>query len=419
MLTNAPAAEYANSMRLLGHTDMGGRPDGQQVMVNQGYAYVGHMFSQGFSVIDVRDPRAPEAAGYVPCPDGTWSLHLQSAEGLLLVANAQDLGRVRSLEDDRQYYSGSMSERLREESGRGYAAGVRIYETSDPATPKGGRLRRCRRRRCAPRLVRGRPLGLRLRDARRMERLHLHGARRQRSDGARVGGSFWLPGMHTAGGETPAWGDLRYSCHHGIVSGDTAYVTWRDGGVTLVDVTDRTRPTLISHRTWCPPFGGGTHNALPLPDRDLMVVVDESVLERREDGVKHIWTFDIRTPENPVSISTFPIPEEADYVGRGGRFGPHNVHENRPGSLVSSTTIVGTYNNAGVRVYDLSDPYRPQEVAALVPHTPERMIDERPGRTRALTIVDAFADAEGLVYASDQNAASSRWSDSGESARRV
>ena len=74
-----------------------------------------------------------------------------------------------------------------------------------------------------------------------------------------------------------------------------------------------------------------------------------------------------------------------------------------PGSLVSSTTIVGTYNNAGVRVYDLSDPYRPQEVAALVPQVPERMIDDRPGRTRALTIVDAFADADGLVYASDQN----------------
>ena len=39
-----PKPEYARNMRLLGHTDMGGRPDGQQVMVNQGYACVGHMF---------------------------------------------------------------------------------------------------------------------------------------------------------------------------------------------------------------------------------------------------------------------------------------------------------------------------------------------------------------------------------------
>ncbi|MTC05715.1 hypothetical protein GKN96_24330, partial [Klebsiella pneumoniae] len=32
---------------------------------------------------------------------------------------------------------------------------------------------------------------------------------------------------------------------------------------------DRTQPRLISHRNWSPPFGGGTHTALPLPDRDL------------------------------------------------------------------------------------------------------------------------------------------------------
>jgi len=401
--TDAPKPDYARNMRLLAHSDMGGRPDGQQVMVNQGYAYVGHMFSQGASVIDVRDPRAPAAVGYLPCPEGTWSLHLQSAEGLLLIANALDLGRVKSVEDDRDYYSGSMRTRLEGEGGREFAAGVRIYDTSDPAAP--------------------REIGFAPVDGVGVHRVWYVGGRwayasvmpngwsdfifmaLDVSDPTkpRWAGSHWIPGMHVAGGEEPAWGGRRYSCHHGIVSGDTAYVTWRDGGVTLVDVTDRESLKPISHTTWCPPFGGGTHNALPLPDRDLMIVVDEAVLERREDGVKHIWTFDIRAPENPVSISTFPIPEEADYVARGGRFGPHNVHENRPGSFVSSTTIVGTYNNAGVRVYDISNPYRPEEVAACVPPVPERMLDERPGRTRALTIVDAFADAQGMVYASDQN----------------
>ena len=42
-------------MRIVGHSDQGGRPDGVQVMVHRGFAYVGHMFSKGFSVIDVRD----------------------------------------------------------------------------------------------------------------------------------------------------------------------------------------------------------------------------------------------------------------------------------------------------------------------------------------------------------------------------
>ena len=42
--------DYARNMTLIGHTDQGGRPDGVQVMVNKGHAFVGHMFSKGFSV---------------------------------------------------------------------------------------------------------------------------------------------------------------------------------------------------------------------------------------------------------------------------------------------------------------------------------------------------------------------------------
>jgi hypothetical protein len=48
--------DYVRNMRLIGHSDQGGRGDGVQLMVNRGFAYVGHMFSKGFSVIDVRDP---------------------------------------------------------------------------------------------------------------------------------------------------------------------------------------------------------------------------------------------------------------------------------------------------------------------------------------------------------------------------
>ena len=55
--TDALKPTYAKKMKIIGHTDMGGgRADGVQVMVNKGYAYVAHIFSKGFSVIDVRDP---------------------------------------------------------------------------------------------------------------------------------------------------------------------------------------------------------------------------------------------------------------------------------------------------------------------------------------------------------------------------
>jgi hypothetical protein len=133
-------------------------------------------------------------------------------------------------------------------------------------------------------------------------------------------------------------------------------------------------------------------------------VLDEAVLDRQEDGVKHIWVFDNRERANPVSIATFPQPAEADYVAKGAHFGPHNLHENRPGSFVSSDFIFATWQNAGVRVFDIRDPHRPNEVAALVPPAPARLMDGRPNREKVIQSADVFVDAGGLIYCTDYNA---------------
>lgn len=58
--------EYSRNMRLIGHSDQGGRPDGVQLMVHRGFAYIGHMVSQGFSVVDVRDPTRPPPSTILP-----------------------------------------------------------------------------------------------------------------------------------------------------------------------------------------------------------------------------------------------------------------------------------------------------------------------------------------------------------------
>ena len=186
--------------------------------------------------------------------------------------------------------------------------------------------------------------------------------------------------------------------------GDTAYAAWRDAGLVVLDVADRAAPRLITHRNWSPPFGGGTHNALPLPDRNLLIVLDEAVLDHQEDGVKHVWVFDNREPSNPVSIATFPQPTEADYASRPGHFGPHNLHENRPGSFISSELIFTTWQNAGVRVFDIRNPYRPEEVGALVPPPPARLMDPRPGREKVIQSADVFVDSAGLIYCTDYSA---------------
>jgi hypothetical protein len=65
-----------------------------------GHAYVGHMFSNGVTVLDVRDPRIPKPVTYLPAAPGTWNLHLQLADGLLLVVNAVDLFAAEAFADD-------------------------------------------------------------------------------------------------------------------------------------------------------------------------------------------------------------------------------------------------------------------------------------------------------------------------------
>ena len=42
-------------------------------------------------------------------------------------------------------------------------------------------------------------------------------------------------------------------------------------------------------------------------------------------------------------IASFPEPAEADYCAKGGNFGPHTLHENRPGAFQSSKLVFATY----------------------------------------------------------------------------
>jgi hypothetical protein len=413
MSIDLPRPDYLRNMRLIGFSDQGGRPDGVQIMVSHGHAYIGHMFSKGFSVVDVRDPRNPKPVNYVAAPAGTWNIHLQTHDDLLLVVNAKDMFAAAEFADERAYYRGQVGMAVGTAdvkagagpSRRDWTAGLAVYDISNPATP--------------------RRIGFMAVEGGGIHRIWYSGGRWayvsvlldgftdyifmtvDMSDPAhpREAGRYWLPGMNQVAGERPDWpATKRYGLHHAIVHGDTAYGAWRDAGLVMMGVADRSAPRLIAHRNWSPPFGGGTHNCLPLPDRHLLVVLDEAVLDHQEDGLKLIWIFDVRSPENPVSVATFPTPGEADYVRKGGHFGPHNIHENRPGSFISSELIFATYQNAGVRVFDIRDQYRPVEVGALVPPQPKRLVDHRPNRACVVQSTDVFVDRAGLIYCTDYNA---------------
>jgi hypothetical protein len=105
---------------------------------------------------------------------------------------------------------------------------------------------------------------------------------------------------------------------------------------------------------------------------------------------------DARREDNLVSMATLPLPPMEDYA-IGGRYGAHNLHENRPGpSFQSSTLVFGTYFGGGLRVHDITDPLQPKEVASFIPDPP----DGSP--MKAAMINDVYVDENRLVYAVDR-----------------
>ncbi|HET6237366.1 MAG TPA: hypothetical protein VFE41_20765 [Acetobacteraceae bacterium] len=393
----------AHRIRPLGHSDQGGRPDGVQVMVAKGHAYVGHMFSDGIAVIDVTDPRTPKPVNFVACPANTRASHIQVHDGLLLGVNAANVWALQQYEKQQDYFGKSLADSF-DRRDRGFASGMRVFDLADPAAP--------------------REIGFMPVDGIGLHRIWWVGGRYAYAsahfDGfidhilvvidladptkPEIVGRWWFPGMNRAAGESPTWPDgQRWALHHMITAGDLGYAAWRDGGFTIMDLSDPNAPKLRAHRNWAPPFAGGTHTPLPLPGRGLVVVADEATSNRCAKGLAYTWVLDVRAPDNPVTIATMPTPTGEDFCAKGGKFGPHNLHENRPGSFQSEELIFATYHNAGVRVFDIANAHEPKEVAHFIPPPPVRIVDIRPGAELVTQSTDVFVAADGTIYVTDTN----------------
>jgi len=221
-------------------------------------------------------------------------------------------------------------------------------------------------------------------------------------------GRWHLPGtMHGDDAEPPprlpAKFDAGFRAHNTNVypeRPDRCYLGYLDGGVFVLDISDRARPKVVSRWRNSPPYNGFAHTALPLFGRELLVVSDESVQDHAADWPKLLWMLDARDERNLVSIATFPAPPLDAFRRRGGRFGAHNLHENPPvpGAWRSESVVLGTFFNAGVRAYDVSDAYAPREIAWFVPQAPEG------SRAGAAQINDVFVDDRGVVFTVDRHA---------------
>ena len=352
----------------LGQSTLGGYGDGMQVMRTRDALYVAHFGPSGMgtSVLDVSDPTDPGLVLQMKAPEGSHTHKVQLVDGLLLT--------------NHEAFRGGVPDRV----------GMAIYDTSDPFTPveigfwdstglgvhrivyEGGQYA----------YVSARPDGF-------PERIWVivdvsdpeHPFERAR---------WWWPGMHES--EQSDWPESESrSVHHAMVDGDRAYVGFWDSGMVILDISDLDDIGVVSHLQW--EVGGHTHTALPMPGRDIVVVTDEALSNNCEGDPHMVRVIDIADESNPEVVSICPVPE-GDFCERGLRFGAHCLHENRPGSYRSADVVFATYFNGGLRVYDVSTPRTPTEIAHWIPECP-------PGQPAA-QINDVWVGEDLLVYATDR-----------------
>jgi len=207
---------------------------------------------------------------------------------------------------------------------------------------------------------------------------------------------WWVPGSRKseqAAYEKWQWSQLTYDHKdqtpfvglHGPVyvpkkledGGNRGYGSWGAFGLIIHDLSDPKNPKEIGRFEPPPQYGAG---GIPfhtiwcgMLDRGFVIGNGETTNPDCNQIYLPIWVIDVRDEKRPVPVSQFPRPvppPEApyrDFCFKRGRFGAHNPpHLKAPGKI-SQSFIAYSYFDAGLRCYDISNPYRPEEVAYFIP----------------------------------------------------
>ncbi|MBI2179227.1 MAG: hypothetical protein HYU31_00195, partial [Deltaproteobacteria bacterium] len=84
MATNGnPPVGVSNNIKQIGRTDL---PGGGSVVVENGYAYVGHIDPPfGTSIVDVKDPKRPKLIAQLEVPEGIHSHKVRVSGDVMLI----------------------------------------------------------------------------------------------------------------------------------------------------------------------------------------------------------------------------------------------------------------------------------------------------------------------------------------------
>ena len=170
-----------------------------------------------------------------------------------------------------------------------------------------------------------------------------------------------------------------------------------------------------------PPYWGA-HTTYPMlnvsiPDyqvqghgkvRDIVVVTSEGVRVGC-DGPRHLlFILDITNPATPFPISNFQVPESSgDYCASGGAFGPHSVPESFS-PIYHKKIIFVSYFTAGLRAVDVRDPFHPVEIGHFIPATTartKRACKDVGGQQSCKTVIqtnNVEVDDRGYIYTTDR-----------------
>ncbi|MDP9483372.1 MAG: hypothetical protein M3P84_09140 [Chloroflexota bacterium] len=391
-----PGDHWLRGMEIVGYHDLDRRPGFKmaiQEVAGRWYLYVGHLWEPGWSILDVTDPSRPGLIRFLPGPTNTWTIQVQVAGGRMITALEKiDTG-------------------WGEDPDAPFEEGLLIWDVSDPADPV--------------------QLGQHKTGGNGTHRNFFDGGRFVHTASARAGfaghiyeivdladprspqavGRWWVPGQRLAGDEQAA--PEGTSLHAPYIVGERAYLAYGGAGLVILDIADPSSPALVSRLDFAPPFTPiiATHSAVPLVGRDLIAVNSEAIEEDCAEPLGFAGLVDIVDERAPRVVSMFPLPgppPDAPYRNfceRGGRFGPHNLHQSQanPALLARDDLALLTWFNAGLRAYDIADPRLPREIGEFVPPDPVERRGILPAGRLTAQSEDVLADRRGNIFVTDKN----------------